>query len=113
MRGVFGEDIMKTNLGLMVGLTVAALAPLPALAASELAAPFRVEADGKPIDTDTGHAAPFMVDFDGDGVRDLLVGQFSGGKLRIYRNLGSNAQPKFGAFAWFNAGGQEATVPFG
>jgi hypothetical protein len=104
---------MKTNLSFMIGLTVAALAPLGIAATSELATPFRLEADGKPIDTDTGHASPFMVDFDGDGVRDLLVGQFSGGKLRIYRNLGSNTQPKFGPFAWFNAGGKEASVPFG
>jgi hypothetical protein len=104
---------MKTELSFLIGLTVAAWAPPGVAAAGELAAPFRIEADGKPIDTDTGHASPFMVDFDGDGVRDLLVGQFSGGKLRIYRNLGTDTQPKFGALAWFNAGGKEATVPFG
>jgi hypothetical protein len=110
---VFEKGLMKAKLGFLVSLTAAALVPWKGAAASELAAPFRVEADGKPIDTETGHAVPLMIDFDGDGVRDLLVGQFSGGKLRIYRNVGSNTQPKFGAFAWFNAGGKEASVPFG
>ena len=104
---------MKIKLNLLAGVAAATLMPLAAAAAGDLDAPFRVQADGKPIDTDTGHAAPFMADFDGDGVNDLLVGQFNGGKLRIYRNLGSNKQPKFGAFAWFNAGGQVANVPYG
>src|SRR5437016_5228905 len=44
--------------------------------ASELLPPVRLEAAGKPIDTDVGHAAPFVCDIDGDGKLDLLVGQF-------------------------------------
>jgi len=79
----------------------------------ELAAPFQVEADGKPINVDIAHAAPFFGDFDGDGVNDLLVGQFGDGKLRIYRNLGTNAKPEYEGFEWFMAGGAEGTVPFG
>jgi hypothetical protein len=55
----------------------------------ELALPVRLEADGRPIDTDVGHAAPFVTDFDGDGVQDLLVGQFGSGLLWFYRNEGA------------------------
>ena len=98
---------------LILGCAAASFATALLAAPSELAPPFRVLADGKPIDTETGHAVPFVVDFDGDGVRDLLVGQFSGGKLRIYRNTGSNKEPKFGSFAWFKANGTDATVPYG
>lgn len=92
---------------------LAASAGSVAMAGDELSAPFRVEANGKPIDVDIGHAAPLVADFDGDGVQDLLVGQFGDGKLRIYRNQGNNSTPKLGAFAWFQAGGAEGKVPAG
>ena len=81
--------------------------------ARELAPPVRLEAAGKPIDTDVGHAAPCVVDFDGDGVNDLLVGQFGGGVLWIYRNEGTNARPKLAAGVKFKEGAKDGTVPAG
>jgi hypothetical protein len=81
--------------------------------ADELAAPVRLEAAGKPIDTEVGHAAPFVCDFDGDGVQDLLVGQFGGGILWIYRNEGTNARPKLAAGVKFKDGGKDGCVPCG
>ena len=78
-----------------------------------LAKGIKLEAAGKPIDVEIGHAAPYFVDFDGDGVKDLLVGQFGSGKLRIYKNVGSNSQPKFDKFTFFQADGADATVPSG
>jgi hypothetical protein len=76
-------------------------------------APVRLEAAGKPVDTEIGHAAPFVYDWDSDGVRDLLVGQFGGGILTTYRNEGTNAQPKLAAGVRFKAGGKDGTVPSG
>ncbi|MBI2901050.1 MAG: hypothetical protein HYY17_12765 [Planctomycetes bacterium] len=81
--------------------------------AQEFEKPVRIEAGGKPIDTDIGHAAPCLYDFDRDGRRDLLVGQFGEGKLRIYRNVGTEAAPKFADVEWFRAGGEIATTPAG
>lgn len=88
---------------------------VPACAEDGLAAPVCIEADGKPIDLadGTGHAAPLVTDWDGDGLPDLLVGQFQGGYLRIYRNGGKKGAPAFGAHAWFEAGGGRAKVETG
>ena len=65
--------------------------------AADLAAPVRITAGGAPIDVD-GFAAPFVGDFDRDGRDDLLVGQVGYGRLRIYRNVGTNERPRFDSF---------------
>jgi hypothetical protein len=80
---------------------------------ADLAPAVRVLVAGKPIDVDTGHAAPALHDWDGDGVRDLLVGQFGDGKLRIYKNFGTDKAPRYFGFEYFRAGGQDATIPSG
>ena len=80
---------------------------------TDLQKPVRIEAVGKAIDTQTGHAAPFVCDFDGDGVQDLLVGQFGGGQLWIYHNEGTNSQPKLAAGVKFKDGNKDGTVPCG
>ena len=84
----------------------------PRRSASDLATPVRVPAAGAPIDV-AGFAAPFMGDFDGDGVRDLLVGQLDYGRMRIYHNGGTNAAPEFDDWKWFHAGGRIAGIPAG
>lgn len=75
-----------------------------------LAAPVRIEAGGAPITTTTGHAAPFVVDIDRDGIRDLVVGQFDQGVARVYRNVGTNAAPEFAEFTLLQADGHQAAV---
>jgi hypothetical protein len=76
--------------------------------------PVKIQAGGRPIDVErSGHAAPFVGDFDGDGKLDLLVGQYHEGRLRIYRNFGANKEPRFDSFSWFQAGGKIASVPEG
>ncbi len=97
---------MKTFTWIAAFLAAAATAH-----AQELEKPVRLEAAGRPIETETGHAHPFVYDFDRDGVPDLLVGQFGGGKLRIYRNTGTAADRKFADVEWFQAGGALGTVP--
>ena len=81
--------------------------------APDLAPPVRLEAAGKPIDTDMGYAAPFVCDFDGDGLKDLLVGQFGEGILWIYRNEGTNSEPKLAAGVKFKDGKEDGRVPSG
>lgn len=84
---------------------------LGAGASDELHPPICIEAAGEPIDVSSGHAAPLFVDVDRDGLPDLLVGQFSGAKLRVYRNVGVAGFPRFESFEYLVADGSEAVVP--
>lgn len=76
----------------------------------ELAPPFLVEADGRPIELEAGHGAPFVVDYDGDGLPDLAVGQFGGGTCRLYRNVGTASAPEFASFVLLQADGKPAAM---
>jgi hypothetical protein len=82
--------------------------------APDLAPPVHVLVGGRPLDVErSGHAAPAVGDLDGDGRPDLLVGQYDGGKLRVYRNTGTAGAPKFDTYTYFVAGGQTGRVPVG
>jgi len=77
--------------------------------AVEFAAPVRLSGGGQAVRVESpGYAAPCWADVDGDGKKDLLVGQFNNGKIRVYRNLGGN---KLAAGQWLKAEGQVAEVP--
>ena len=76
-----------------------------------LAEPVKLMAGGKPIAVNVGHASPFVCDFNQDGKKDLLVGQFGGGRLRVYLNQGTDSEPQFDQFSFLQAEGAEATVP--
>ena len=54
-----------------------------------------------------------MVDWDGDMLKDLLVGQYSGGKIRFYKNSGSNIAPVFTTFSYMQADGVDLAVSYG
>ncbi len=97
----------------LAAVVAALVCGAPARAGDEMAPPVRITAADGPIDTVTGHAAPFAHDFDGDGLWDLLVGQMGGGKLSIYKNVGKVGEPRFDAPETFQAGGRDATVPSG
>ena len=100
------------SLPLVLALLGPAATPAGGLS-SELTPPVRLTAAGKPIDTAVGHAAPFVGDFDGDGVNDLLVGQFGDGILWVYRNEGTNARPKLAPGVKFKDGKEDGRVPTG
>src|SRR3954452_5239661 len=71
--------------------------------------PIRLMADGAPVRVEEpGWACPCWADIDGDGKKDLLVGQFNDGKIRVYKNLGDG---KLAAGDWLKADGQVAEIP--
>ena len=50
--------------------------------------------------------APLVTDWDGDGLKDLLVGQFHRGLVRVYYNQNTNEKPVFSGWSLLYADGQ-------
>ena len=76
--------------------------------APDLEQPFLVMGRDAPVfSAKHGLAAPALWDWDGDGKRDLLIGEFEtnsgedfpmaegGSSIRVYRNVGTDAEPAF------------------
>jgi len=96
----------------MKRVLLAALLPVFGAAlggAAEFERPVRLKAGGVAVRVERpGYAAPCWADIDGDGKKDLLVGQFSGGKIRVFKNLGAG---KLAPGVWLQAAGKVAEVP--
>lgn len=53
----------------------------------------RIQVNGKDLET-FGAPGSNMADFDGDGKKDILTGEFLD-RIKIYKNIGSKTEPKF------------------
>jgi hypothetical protein len=89
----------------LVGILVATA---PLAAALDLAPEEIVAAGGVDLVV-TGYAVPTFVDWNGDTLADLVVGEGGGtsatGKVRVYLNVGAPGAPVFGGFAYVQAAG--------
>ena len=80
-----------------------------AVGAAEFESPVRLKGGENYVRVESpGWAAPSLADVDGDGKKDLLVGQFNKGKIQVYKGLGGS---QFGAGEWLKAEGKVAEVP--
>jgi hypothetical protein len=73
---------------------------------------YQLQCAGSTIDVGY-YAAPCIVDWDGDGVDDLILGQFTSGKIRFYKNEGTNANPVFNSYSFLQADGSDITMGAG
>jgi hypothetical protein len=79
--------------------------------AGDLLPPIPVPVGDEVLDVEhMGHAAPFVGDFNNDGVKDLLVGEFYKGRLRIYDNVGTNTEPRFESYRVFQDGAPSGCI---
>lgn len=89
----------------LVGLLAYAQAP-------RFIGPTYILDSGVPIDVGY-YGSPFIYDWDGDGKKDLIVGQFTGGYIRFYRNIGTDPEPLFSGYQFLYASGSQITLPSG
>jgi len=66
---------------------------------------------GSKVNVDVGaRATATVVDWDNDGIKDLVIGAYDG-KIRILINEGSDESPDFHAVMFVQSGGSSLTVP--
>ena len=93
----------------MKSFCLLALAGTLAAGAAEFESPVRLKGGDTLVRVEApGWAAPCWADIDGDGHKDLLVGQFSEGKIHVFKNLGGG---KLTPGAWLKADGIDAEIP--
>lgn len=68
-----------------------------------------VLANGSIIDVGW-YGSPFFYDWNGDGLKDLIVGQYSSGYVRLYLNSGSPSTPTYTTFSYLYADGSPISV---
>lgn len=83
------------------------------VAGQKLAKGVKLEAAGEPIDIEVGHLVPCACDWNSDGKKDLLVGQFKDGAIHLYLNEGTDASPVFGEYSLLEAGGKPIKLDAG
>ena len=75
-----------------------------------------VQAGGVDI-TVTGYSVPSFIHWDGDGLKDLVVGEGSGltgfGLVRVYLNSGTPGNPIFTGYFYAQANGSDLQSPGG
>lgn len=67
---------------------------------------------GGPINMDK-HFVPISVDWNEDGAKDLLVGQYTNGHIHLFLNQGSDFNPVFTTSSLLLVGGSPITTTYG
>lgn len=71
-----------------------------------------IEATGGKIDVGY-YGAPCIADWNNDGLKDLVLGQFTNGKIRFYANSNTNILPIFTSYTFIQSDGTDIILPAG
>jgi len=74
--------------------------------------PVPIQASGSNINVGS-NGSPFVFDWNSDGRKDLLLGQYTEGRIRFYANTGTNNNPAFGTFTYLQADGSDIILSYG
>lgn len=66
----------------------------------------KIEVAGEPVDIEIGHLVPSVADFNADGKKDLIIGQFKSGRISLCLNTGTDAAPTFKEIKQLKADGE-------
>ncbi len=80
--------------------------------APELEAPLFIQDNGQDLEVDYC-SVPCVVDWNEDGVKDLLVGQFSYGYIKLFENRGTDLNPLFNGWTYVESNGSPITANYG
>ncbi len=69
-----------------------------------------VQESGRDLLVPSTRSSPVVMDFDGDGKKDLLTGS-TDGTILLYRNLGTDSLPVFSGYSLVRANGQPIDLP--
>lgn len=103
-----GSKIQNPAGGLLLGGREGLSFAIPSFAA-----PATIQAAGADLTVD-GYSVPSLADWNNDGLADLVVGEKTTagtGKVRVYLNLGSNAEPVYGTFVFAQGADGDLSVP--
>ena len=93
------------------------LFPIQASAAGLVPGPVQVVQAGGSDITVPGYSVPSFVHWDGDGLKDLVIGEGSGitgyGLVRVYLNSGTPGNPQFNGYFYAQADGSDLQSPGG
>lgn len=103
-------NCQRYNLGVVLALLALSGLGLPG---DKLGPPSLLTDGDAPILVDEGHGDLARFDLDGDGVQDLVIGQFKDGLIRFYKNRGTDKAPRFKGFEFLVAGGAPIKVDAG
>lgn len=68
---------------------------------------------GQIIQTENNGVIPNVGDWNGDGLKDILVGIYQSGRVYFYPNTGSNENPVFATRSMLHAGGSPIAMTSG